>query len=107
MDSSHPKEKKGSRMSRPLRRFWRHRLPWYAGRLVESTGNIVRIGVCRIDVQPAFFSTFQKGCLLLGRYERSERNAIARFLDPDLPLIDLGASIGVTSCLSNRILRFP
>jgi len=45
--------------------------------------------------------------LLMNEYEREEREAVKRFLDPSLPVIELGGSLGVVSCVINRRLRQP
>jgi FkbM family methyltransferase len=91
----------------PLRGFWEKEAPWHAGKIVERSGNVVRLDGCRIDVSAPTFSTFQRGCLWLSRHEEPERIAVARFLDPALPVIELGASTGMLSCLINRRLRRP
>ena len=91
----------------PLRGFWEKEAPWHVGKFVERTGNIVRLDGCQLDVSSTTFSTFQRGCLWLSRHEEPERMAVARFLDPGIPVIELGASTGVLSCLINRRLRQP
>jgi FkbM family methyltransferase len=91
----------------PLRTFWAKEAPWHLGKFVERTGNTVRLDGCRLDVSSTTFSTFQRGCLWLSRHEEPERIAVARYLDPDLPVIELGASTGMLSCLINRRLRQP
>jgi FkbM family methyltransferase len=91
----------------PLHGFWDKQAPWYAGKLVERRGNVVRLDGCRLDLSSTTFSTFQRGCLWLSRHEEPERIAVARFLDPALPVIELGASTGMLSCLINRRLRHP
>jgi FkbM family methyltransferase len=52
-------------------------------------------------------STAAKSRLLLGAYERGERAAIARVLDPGLPVIELGGCLGVVASLTNRRLLRP
>ena len=91
----------------PLRRFWEKEAPWQAGKLVERSGNRVRLDGCRLDVGSSIFSTFQRGCLWLSRHEEPERIAVGRYLDPALPVVELGASTGMLSCLINRRLRHP
>ena len=51
-------------------------------------------------------STAHKSRFLLDRYEKCVRDALDR-IDPLLPLIELGAGLGVVSCLSNKILSKP
>lgn len=45
--------------------------------------------------------------MLRGTYEYGERTALGGVFNPDLPLIECGASIGVLACLVNRRLRHP
>jgi FkbM family methyltransferase len=91
----------------PLHAFWEKEAPWHVGKFVERTGNVVHLDGCRLDVSSTTFSTFQRGCLWLSRHEEPERIAVGRFLDPALPVIELGASTGMLSCLINRRLRRP
>jgi FkbM family methyltransferase len=45
--------------------------------------------------------------LLRGTYEDLERRAVAVHVDPALPVIELGACIGVVACIVNRRLHDP
>lgn len=40
-------------------------------------------------------------------YEVAERRLVPRYLDPHLPVVELGGCIGVVACLTNRILHNP
>jgi FkbM family methyltransferase len=62
---------------------------------------------CRPGTNDDTFTTFLRGALCLHRYEEPERLAIVRFLDPALPVIELGASVGAITCLINRRLKDP
>ncbi len=86
------------------RRWWTDTAPWYAGKLAKRKGS-VRIDGGRFEVSSPVVSTYQAGLLALGRYEVAERAALRAFLDPELALIDCGASIGVVSCLANARLH--
>jgi FkbM family methyltransferase len=48
--------------------------------------------------------TEKKSHLLLGDYENGERAAIARLLNPSLPVVELGGCLGVVATLTNRRL---
>lgn len=43
--------------------------------------------------------------LVTNQYEAPERSAIARYLKRDLPVIELGGSMGVVSCVTNKLLQ--
>jgi FkbM family methyltransferase len=71
---------------------------WYAGRL----GTIVRVQDCAIAAPNRYLA----GAMRLGGFEIAEQQAL-RYLDPTLPVIELGCGIGVIACLTNRRLRDP
>ena len=50
---------------------------------------------------------FTKLFLLDGRYELPERRAVKRHLKRDLPVIELGGSLGVVACITNKLLTDP
>jgi FkbM family methyltransferase len=43
--------------------------------------------------------------LITGNYEAAERKAVARYLRRDLPVVELGGSMGVVACVTNRLLK--
>ena len=45
--------------------------------------------------------------LLTSRYEREERRAVIRHLPRKMPVVELGGSLGVVACLTNRLLADP
>lgn len=48
-----------------------------------------------------------KIAMLSGEYEEFERRAVSRYVDPEQPVIELGACVGVVACITNRLLRNP
>lgn len=46
-----------------------------------------------------------KMAMLTNGYELQERLAITRYLRRDLPVVELGGSIGVVACLTNKLLK--
>lgn len=80
---------------------------WYLGKLIELRGNIIRIDGCSFSVDCPIISTKFKSEFLFDNYEAPERRAVHRFLDPNLPLVEFGGSVGVVSCLANRRLSDP
>lgn len=75
---------------------------------VENFNAAIRVvpgGLCRVGLQT--FRPADKAVrdwLLSGRYEAPERKAVKRYLDPSVPVVEFGASIGVVSCVVNRRL---
>lgn len=45
--------------------------------------------------------------LLTNRYEVPERRAVGRYIRRDLPVVELGGSIGVVACMTNKLLKNP
>jgi FkbM family methyltransferase len=43
--------------------------------------------------------------LITGNYEVAERRAVARYLRRDLPVVELGGSMGVVACVTNKLLQ--
>lgn len=88
-------------------RRWLWQDNWWVGKLIEAGGDLVRIEGCRFSVRNPAIPTAAKSRFLFDRYEPSERAAIKKFLDPSLPVVEFGGSIGVVACLTNRRLRDP
>ena len=83
------------------------RLDWCYGRMLELRGNVVRVERCVFSLDSPAITTASKSKFMFDQYERPEREAIRRFVDPALPVVELGGSIGVVACLTNRLLRDP
>jgi len=45
--------------------------------------------------------------LISGKYESAERGALKTALISELPTVEFGGGIGVVSCLTNKILKWP
>ena len=43
--------------------------------------------------------------LFTNKYEAAERQAVARYLRRDIPVVELGGSMGVVACVTNRLLK--
>jgi FkbM family methyltransferase len=80
---------------------------WLIGKAVELTGNRVRMYGQTFTVGNPLVSTRHKSTLFFGRYEAEEIALARRYLDPGLPLVELGGSIGVVACVTNRLLSRP
>ncbi len=94
--------------SRPARpRSWLSReIIWQLGGLAKRRGR-ASVGGCQFDVADPSIDRITAGVLMRGEFERPERQAIARFLDPELPVIECGGSMGIVSCITNKRLRRP
>jgi FkbM family methyltransferase len=45
--------------------------------------------------------------LFTNKYEAAERRAVARYLRRDIPVVELGGSMGVVACVTNKLLKNP
>lgn len=103
--------KKGIRLIvRDRVRWYRLRIEvnnWFVGKGVELTGNRVRMHGLRFDVDNPLVSIRYKGTLFFGRYEIEEIALVRRYVDPGLPVVELGGSIGVVASVTNRLLQQP
>jgi len=75
--------------------------------VVELRGNLVQIDGIEFVVDVPTITTSQKARFLFDRYERPERLAVKQFLNPTMPVIEFGGSIGVVSCVINKRLNNP
>jgi FkbM family methyltransferase len=66
----------------------------------------VRLDACRFNLDRiADFPT--KVELIMNKYEAPERRAVARYIRRHLPVVELGGSMGVVACVTNRFLKRP
>lgn len=74
---------------------------------VELTGNKVKVQGLTFSVDNPSILKFVKSMMYLEEYESEEIKLLKDQIDPSLPAVEFGASIGVVSCLTNRKLRDP
>jgi FkbM family methyltransferase len=81
---------------------------WFVGKWVEWSGNRVKYpGGIVIDVSNEAISPAEKCTLVTNTFEVDEIALMNRHLDPGSRVIELGAGIGVLSCIINRRLEDP
>src|SRR5262249_47940482 len=95
-----------NKLTQPLIRYWYTDHMW-EGKIVEWMGNKSGINGVTISLDNPFIATKNKGALWKGIYEEPERRLFFRHFPIDLPIIELGASIGVLACVTNRKLLNP
>ena len=94
-------------LAQKLKSTWRRGEVWQVGRFVGMPTDIVRLDGCKFTIARDSVPANVVDLLLSDLYEEPERKALQKFLDPQLPVIELGACIGVVSCLTNRRLQQP
>ena len=89
-----------------LRRAWYKDRPWI-GRFVALAGNRVVLDDCRFTLAHPLVTDAMRARIVRGRYERSERELLDKWLDPDAPVIECGGGLGIVAVLVNRRLIRP
>jgi FkbM family methyltransferase len=74
--------------------------------LAQGDKNEVRIDGCRFSLE-GITDGSSRIELITHNYEAPERQAISRYARRNLPVIELGGSIGVVSCITNKMLQDP
>lgn len=93
-------QKVWSVISKKLRYFWaKFSLPLRPSHIV--------VDGCHFDLTDPLITTEAKIALFAGQYEEYERPAIRQFIPRNFPVIELGAGMGVVSCITNRLLTQP
>jgi FkbM family methyltransferase len=92
---------------RYLENWLGQRINWCYGKALEIRGNTIEIEGCSFGLDSRAITTESKSKFMFNQYERPEREAVRQFVDPALPVVEFGGSIGVVSCLTNRKLRDP
>jgi FkbM family methyltransferase len=93
------------------------RVPWLAalshhygapalGPIAKLIGRC-RIRGCEFATRAPFITLTAAGHMLRETYETCELRALDAVLDPTLPIIECGASIGVVACIVNKRLQDP
>lgn len=80
---------------------------WWLGKYVELMGNQVMLDGSVFSLDNPSISTRVKSRFVLNQYEGAERYMIRHYLDPNLPVVELGGGIGVISCIVNKQLNDP
>ncbi len=88
-------------------RWFRTKSSWWTGKIIEIKGNMISLDGCQFNVNSPAISTVTKADFYFDNYEIHERAALKRFLDPALPVIELGGAMGVVACLTNKSLNHP
>ena len=80
---------------------------WYRTGSDSSGVRVVRLDGCRFALDHPAISEENVKDLVDNVHERAERRLCSQFLNPALPVIELGGNMGVVSCVVNRRLTDP
>ena len=80
---------------------------WVAGQvLLRGAKRTVTIDGCQFYLGD-LPNNMMKLALQKGLYEAPEREAVRKYMQPNWGVVELGACIGVVSCVTNKLLRNP
>lgn len=71
----------------------------------DVSGGLFRVDGCEFDVPKNLTTRSYRAAFITGEYEEEERELIHQLLRPEDRVLELGACIGVVSCVTNRLLR--
>jgi FkbM family methyltransferase len=74
------------------------------GLLFDLKGGRFRADGCIFTVPKDVTSLRYRSCFMNGSYESDERELIRKWIQPSDSVIELGACLGVVSCVTNRLL---
>ena len=76
----------------------------FLGLIFDLKGGRFQADGCTFIVPKDITSRSFRSCFLQGTYEEHERELIPRFVRPGDKVLELGACIGVISCVTNKLL---
>jgi FkbM family methyltransferase len=89
-------------------RYWtrQHDYPWI-GRIAAALTETVLVEGRRFTAPRALVNDVVRSRMVLGRYERPERDLLRRHLDPAGPVVEIGGGLGIVASVINRRLDHP
>lgn len=96
---------------KPLGRAWGHFdgwvMRWVRGAVFDLLGGRFRADGCEFVIPRDITSRAYRSCFIEGSYEMEERELIRAFVRPDDSVLELGACLGIVSCVTNKLLSNP
>lgn len=77
------------------------------GWIFDLMGGRFRADGCTFTVPKDVTSRSYRSCFLWNTYEREERELVRKLIQPGDRVLELGACLGVVSCVTNRLLADP
>jgi FkbM family methyltransferase len=78
---------------------------WFRGAWFDLSGGRFRADGCEYVIPKDITSRTYRSCFVNGSYEAEERELIRTYLRPTDTVLELGACLGIVSCMTNRILK--
>src|SRR6187401_1090526 len=74
------------------------------GLLFDLKGGLFRVDGCTFIVPRELTTRSYRACFWQATYEKEERELVRRWIHPTDSVLELGACLGVVSCVTNRLL---
>ena len=74
------------------------------GLLFDLQGGRFRANGCIFEIPKDLTTRRYRACFWNGDYEREERDLVARCIRPDDSVLEIGACLGIVSCVTNKLL---
>jgi FkbM family methyltransferase len=74
------------------------------GALFDLGGRRFKADGCTIEIPTGITSMKYRACFLKGDYEAEERELVRAFVKPSDRVLEVGACLGIVSCVTNRLL---
>jgi FkbM family methyltransferase len=85
-------------------RFDMYVVGWLRGAWFDLVRGRFRADSCEYEIPKDITSRAYRSCFLDGSYEAEERALIRTYLRPSDTVLELGACLGIVSCMTNKIL---
>jgi FkbM family methyltransferase len=74
------------------------------GLLFDLRGGLFRVDGCTFIVPRELTTRSYRVCFWQGTYEKEERELVRRWIQPSDSVLELGACLGIVSCVTNKLL---
>lgn len=80
---------------------------YLAGLYFTLKGNKYKTEGVELHIPSAVTDIKFRGQFPINFYEKQERKYLKQYLNPEATVLELGACLGVVSCVTNRLLKYP
>jgi len=77
------------------------------GLAFDATGGRFKADGCSFIIPRNITSLEFRACFLIHSYEKDERKLVQKYILPEDKVLELGACLGIVSCITNKLLHIP
>jgi FkbM family methyltransferase len=88
-------------------KFLEHVLHPLEGLIFDISGGRFNANGCTFLIPKNITNRAFRACFLTNAYEIDERRMVVKFIQPEDSVLELGACMGIVSCITNKLLRTP